>query len=502
MNIQKLNNNKIIIILKYIIGFIVLLCFWFILISRNLGIDTDTFWHIKVGEQIVKTGQITTANPFTWIQNSGWNQQEWLFDVILYFFVHTFDIWGFYILHAVFSIFLFFISYKYAKPNKLLLFCVVYIVIRFIIPQYYINRPAEYSSIFFILFLILYEKIDYKKLFIYFLVGIFLSNFHCGQAFILLAFMCLQFGLDLIYLLYNKKRDILNKKYILYRISTIFVYILGLFINPLGYIPIISMVKAIFIDNSYIYEWLPFASSNLITLCIIFIFFIALFFAKCDYTRKDFINIGLLASLFILLFKSRKAGILFTYCYSVIGYYYIELVYNNLITNYIKTKTLNLPKINYNKITIIISIILAILLCGFMFNGIANNSFDKSVYLNVSNLSISNEILDYLKENKPDRLLHGYITGNILLWNDIKVFQDSRQHPYIKEMGYEDTIQETFAMNKDKTGDQINKYFDKYNFDYVLINSEFNITWYLENRSDYIQIINTEIDSLWKKVEN
>ena len=46
--------------------------------------DVDLMWHIRGGEEIVRTGTISLVNNFSWIEGTIWTQQEWLFDVLIY----------------------------------------------------------------------------------------------------------------------------------------------------------------------------------------------------------------------------------------------------------------------------------------------------------------------------------------------------------------------------------------------------------------------------------
>jgi hypothetical protein len=476
---------------KYIIITIFFLIFWITLLGRYSN-DYDYLWHIKIGEQITNTGTITTNNTFTWLTNSEWNQQEWLFDVLLYNVVHIFNIYGFYIIHAVFSIILFYVSVRIVKPKNIVLFGGVYLLVHLLLYATPINRPSEYSTFCFIIILYLYnKKIDFRNILFYFLIGVFLSNFHCGQAIVLLGFMCAQFGLDFISALLYKDKEVISIRYIGYRICSILLFSIGLLVNPLGYTPIISMLKAILADNSYISEWQPFQSSFVPQIIGTLFLIIVLFCSKRKYSRKDFINIGLLCILFVLTFKAIKSSTLLVYCYPILGYTYIEQLFDKAPLEY------NKRAIHHKWWIIISTSILSTIFCLLSFV-YSYSTMDKYV-LNTSSEYISSDIVEYLKNNKPSRLLNGYAVGNILLWNDIKVFQDTRQHPYIKEMGYEDSVHIFMQMRKDKDGAIIDHYFKKYDFDAIVTNQELDVTWWLKQRPDYVRIIDGENCDLWIK---
>ena len=113
---------------------------------------------------------------------------------------------------------------------------------------------------------------------------------------------------------------------------------------------------------------------------------------------------------------------------------------------------------------------------------------------------ISDNMITYLQE-RDAKLLNGYDTGNYLLWNDIKVFVDTRQHPYVKEFGELTAVDDMFDMSNTKNKRVMDAYFDKYDFDTVLSDKiSLDVDWYMQQRTDFKRIGGTNWTSLWVKI--
>ena len=65
----------------YLLLTITILSMAFILTKKEF--QNDTFYTIKVGEQILKTG-IDMKDHFSWISNLSYTYPHWLYDVIIF----------------------------------------------------------------------------------------------------------------------------------------------------------------------------------------------------------------------------------------------------------------------------------------------------------------------------------------------------------------------------------------------------------------------------------
>src|SRR5208283_92710 len=53
-------------------------------ISYNNFLDSDTWWHMSSGREIMKTHGLPKYDTFSYAGNEKWYSHEWLFDVIIY----------------------------------------------------------------------------------------------------------------------------------------------------------------------------------------------------------------------------------------------------------------------------------------------------------------------------------------------------------------------------------------------------------------------------------
>ena len=62
-------------------------------------VNPDTFWHIKVGEYIVKTASIPRKDIFSWsVYGEPWIIHQWLADVIMYIWFSALNLYGIWIM--------------------------------------------------------------------------------------------------------------------------------------------------------------------------------------------------------------------------------------------------------------------------------------------------------------------------------------------------------------------------------------------------------------------
>lgn len=171
----------ILLILYLILGVIV--------ITHRFGLDTDMLWHIKIGNDIISNQSVSIDNNYTWLSGSTWNQQEWLYDVIISTLVKYLGVWGYYMPYGLGCILLFYLSYTLSKPKNIFIHVIIFSIVMACVPLNVMNRPAEYSAFIFILFMWLYYKRGKRYHLLYMLAGIFIGNFHCGMGIILTAFL-------------------------------------------------------------------------------------------------------------------------------------------------------------------------------------------------------------------------------------------------------------------------------------------------------------------------
>lgn len=188
-----------------------------------------------MGEDIIENGVIDCNNYYSWIEGTQWNQQEWLFDVLLYLSLSLFGLVGYYLFYTISQVILY--SSGYLLNRKRLHYPLVYFV--FIVVYLYntpivlMNRPSGLSTLSVILFVLLFRQPSWKTILLYFVSGVIIGNLHCGTVVPLLVLFLLQFILNIItdiFICNDKERK--DSHFYLYNFMSLGVFVIGVCINP------------------------------------------------------------------------------------------------------------------------------------------------------------------------------------------------------------------------------------------------------------------------------
>lgn len=423
----------------------------------------DYYWHVKLGEYIINTKTVPTTDIFSWYaisNNLPWVSHEWLSGVILYLNSIIFKKYAVLIfcstIYFVISLLLFYLNKKdYLKNMK---YTLIHILVGIILLSASVTpRPHLLSYILLILTLYLtkdfYNNENTKKIYFLPLIALIWSNIHGGSSNLSYIILIITFIGSILDKKMNQK---LLKKYI-----AIFIFtVLAISINPHGLKMIIYPYSNI-LDQTMkngITEW-QMVKIDALNTCMLFIYIIAILIIfikkRKEVTKKD-----------LLLF------IAFSYL-SISAMRFIPFIYivsSFFIFDYINPCEIGI--INYKLITIasIICIIASIPTVPKALNRINRKIVD-------------DEIITYLKTNKPERLYNCYDYGGYLIYNNIKVFYDGRADIYTKNI-FEQAHNLLFL--KGNYDDFINKY----NFDYYLIPKKVPLVEYLKESCDVIYDIN------------
>ena len=131
---------------KWFFGIIaIILIAIFCIAMTPVTLQNDTFYTIKIGEQITKTG-IDMQDHFSWHEGLAYTYPHWLYDLITYYIYDGFGMTGIYvttcILTAILGISLYIVNTKIAK-NQLVSFILTIIVIYMI--NGYIAARAQWK---------------------------------------------------------------------------------------------------------------------------------------------------------------------------------------------------------------------------------------------------------------------------------------------------------------------------------------------------------------------
>ena len=151
-NNEKSEKLKEILHSKWFFGIIaIILITIFCIAMTPVTLQNDTFYTIKIGEQITKTG-IDMQDHFSWHEGLAYTYPHWLYDLITYYIYAGFGMTGIYvttcILTVILGISLYIVNTKIAK-NQLISFVLTAIVI-YIIKGYIAARAQLLTFILFV----------------------------------------------------------------------------------------------------------------------------------------------------------------------------------------------------------------------------------------------------------------------------------------------------------------------------------------------------------------
>ena len=171
---------------KWFFGTIaIILIVGFCIAMTPVTLQNDTFYTIKIGEQITKTG-IDMQDHFSWHEGLAYTYPHWLYDLITYYIYSGFGMTGIYvttcILTAILGISLYIVNTKIAK-NQLISFILTAIVI-YILRGYIAARAQLVTFILFVWIIYCIEMfLQHRK--IRYAVGLviistLIANLHCA----------------------------------------------------------------------------------------------------------------------------------------------------------------------------------------------------------------------------------------------------------------------------------------------------------------------------------
>ncbi len=157
----------------------------FCIAMTPVTLQNDTFYTIKIGEQITKTG-IDMQDHFSWHEDLAYTYPHWLYDVITYYIYDGFGMTGIYvttcILTVILGISLYIVNTKIAK-NQLFSFILTAIVI-YILRGYIAARAQLVTFILFVWIIYCIEMFLQNRKIRYaaglFLIATLIANLHCA----------------------------------------------------------------------------------------------------------------------------------------------------------------------------------------------------------------------------------------------------------------------------------------------------------------------------------
>ena len=451
--------------------------------------QNDTFYLVKVGEQIVKNG-IDFKDHFSF-HNLPYLYPHILFSIVVYVFYNLFANHGLYILTIIFSLILSFIMYyvniKNSK-NKIIPLITTLLFVIYMVSFITLRAQIASYSIFILEYYFLNKLLNTNKnryIICTTLLAVLLVNTHVAvYPFFIILF--LPFIGEYILNKILKKENFKIKKIL---ISLLLALLAGLasplFLNSYTYL------YNTLINNTtnYIDEHQPtvlYKDLRMIAMILITIYLFVSKKIKLEIKEK----LLLLGLIYMALSSIRHQSLLSIFLFIIINKHfslYLSKERINELENII-TKPLGIG------FTMVILLILSV---PITIKNINSDYIDKEKY--------PVEAVEYIKENldyENIRIFNTYDIGSYLILNDIKVFIDSRSDLY------------TYSYNKtrDIYDDYINimdfrayyeNLFEMYNIDYVLMPSNNKLLVYLSYGNDkslYAQEYKDESFTLLKRV--
>ncbi len=465
---------------KYVLAFVFLIVCFALFMTLLFIKESDYFWHIKAGEYMWKNTLILKEDIFSWfLKGSYWMSHEWLFEVVLYGLKYLFGnihlfIYSFFTILSLLLILFFTNKTEYLKN---LLFSLVWLVIFLIFCVYIQARPhmISFSFVAVTIYLLydLWKNEKSKKIYWLPILTIVWANVHGGSSNLSYLF-CLVFaffGLFKFSFIKIEAKKI-SKKQLLKYLLVAALCIIVIPLNPHGFkmlsYPYLNIADSTMVN--FITEWQPTTLNNtsnyIYFLLLIFICGVMLFSSK----KIKLIDLALLGICTFLGLKSIRFW----------GYTYIIMSY--VIFYYIPNRK---PDRGTSQL---FSVLGLVLMAIFIINY-------PNLKMEYEKRYISEDVLQKIKEERPQRLYNMYDYGGELIYNGISVFVDGRADLYSRK-----NLKDYEKISK--LEDDYVKLINKYDFDYFLVDTSYPINTYLHYSDNYEEISSTDKMILYKKVQH
>lgn len=489
---NKFNFKKILIYIS-----LILILFIYILQIVPKSFQNDTLFDISLGEKYVNNG-LSTQDNFSIHENLEYTPQHFLVNILTYYIHNHFGFLGLYVWCIILTCMLSILLYTANKlfiNNKIISYMFVFIEI-FMLITFISIRAQMYSYIFFLLELIFIEKFLRTRKYLYLillsLLPLAIINFHAGTIYFYFIII-LVYLLNYIKIKTNKIEHhthyVTNLKYLF---IPIIAGILLMFVNPFGIEQLTYCIKTLnnsFI-NTYIAEFQPLIFKSFVGECFyiyLFIIIISLIYTKKIIKLEHFLL--LLGTTFMSLLTLRHVSLFVLFTIPMLSY--IEESIFNIRDSLYKGV---IPKGRKVLKYLAISIFLITCICFSSYYYLSNNRVE---YLPKTEYPIDS--VNYINKNigNYSRLYNDYSYGSLLMFNDIKVFIDSRCDLYTKEYTKDSDIANDYINIIRCTGNY-EELLNKYNIEYLLISKNSALANNIFNNSKYEKLFEDKISYVIK----
>jgi hypothetical protein len=468
-----MKKDKLLRITMYALLFILIAVF--IIRMCPIVLQNDTLYDIKLGERYLHTGMFR-IDDYSFHANLVYQTHHFLVCIIDYIVYHLFSFQGLYILENILLSIIFLLFYLINKDklkNKFLMIMLTFFPI-LALYSFVSLRAQMYSYIILLLELLTIEKYlnnnKKKHLIILTLLPLLLINLHSGVIyfyFIIMGTYLLNFFKMHFIIIESDER--VGKDQFKNLIITSIIGLCLTLINPYGIDGITYGLKTL---NSYYitHHIVEFQSFNLLKSYNIMIVIYFLFHLMCLVFSKKTIKIHelllFLGTTFMTYTSIRHFSLLIVT--SIVLMPHVESVYNRI--NNKDFSFFQSFKMGFTPMNIIISFFYLFTLSYLTFGIIdrQKNPLPADIY--------PIKGTNYIKKNiSPDaHILNQYSWGSYLMFNDIKVFVDSRCDLYNTEYNKGITVFKDYVDLLYNNVDY--KYIvNKYDIDYVMFSNDYGI---------------------------
>ena len=425
MFIKRLKNRYVIIAFAALCTLLILYCF-----SNGIS-GNDFWWHVKVGEWICENDMVPTKDIFSWYgmeKDIAWTAHEWLADVVFYIVHSNIGNAGIYILSLIAALAMIYMLLWQAKDyikHNILISGLFFAMLSIVSTMFFYGRPHIFS--FFFLFFemkILYEfieKPDTKKIFFIPLIACIWSNMHGGSS-NLSYILCIIFVICIVmkFKIGRVESERFSKIYIIRLVVVSALTVCAILVNPVG-MHVLTYPYQSLGDNmmmTVISEWQAPDAKMIGNLILYFVPIVLMTIGIITEERKvRFIDIAVMGAFLFLFFRSAR----FIMLWYIVATFY---AFPYMPECKVKEITGKLEKITLYVASIALGV-------GVIF-------FAGKVIMNLNNPDlistvVSDEMIEAIKEDNPERLYNDYNTGETLIYNDIEVFFDARADLYSAE---------------------------------------------------------------------
>ena len=484
---------------------LVLMLVLYVSIISPFKLQNDTLYDIALGQKYYTQGMFHVDN-YSIHQNLIYQTHHYYVCIAEYLVYNLFGFAGIHVFEFILALLvaaLFYVNNKYFIKNKVISYLLTYFEM-FCLKEFISLRAQMFDYIIFLFEIYFINKLlDTKKkryVVLLTLLPLILINVHSGTIFyyfiILLVYLLNIFKFKFSKIQNDERFDKKILKYF------IFIFLIGsllTLVNPYGYKAITYGIKTMndsFINN-HISEFLPYSirdTNGKVVLVYVAFIYLSLILSRKKINLQELLLTG--GTTIMLLMSKRHFSI---FIVSTVCVYPHVLDVLEQITEKIKLKLKSQKRINISKYVTIA--LLVVIYSWYLSKNIFSYSHAYDDYL--PDNMYPTDAVEYIKNNLPNdtRIFNEYGWGSYLIFNNIKVFIDSRADLYTPEYNKGTNVAQDYIDTVN-----CNKYygdtFKKYNIQYLLLKKDVALSKIIIHDPNYKVIYSDNISYIIKVLYN